>query len=161
MHFIKKQALQKKNKKVLCNAQYLFYLCRSMVKKIISYILASLFLTSSVLLPLGDFSLVRDLPGMYHNYTKITTDEELGIVDFIGDYLLHGKEIFGNNEHDKPQNSADSVQFQHQPNSLIIAFLHRPVILLFLQEPVSAYPIVKQIFSTSDYRDELFRPPLS
>jgi len=65
---------------------------------------------------------MQDIPGMYRNYTRITTQEELGITDFIGDYLLHGKEIFGHNGHDKPENNGNRVQFQHQANPLNVVF---------------------------------------
>jgi hypothetical protein len=49
-----------------------------MIKRITCGFLASLFLTDSVLLPLGDFSLLRDIPKMYQNYTRITSQEEMG-----------------------------------------------------------------------------------
>ncbi|MES2268643.1 MAG: hypothetical protein V4520_17890 [Bacteroidota bacterium] len=132
-----------------------------MLKRILSWFMACLFLGSSILLPLGDFSLMRDLPEMYRNYAKITTSEELGVIDFIGDYLLHGKEIFGNNEHDKAQANGNSVQFQHRASSLNVVLLHQPISLLFTSESLVPHPLFSQPFHTSDYRDELFRPPLA
>ena len=45
---------------------------------------------------------MRDIPEMYQSYIKITSKEELGIIDSIGDYLLYGKQICGDNAHDKP-----------------------------------------------------------
>lgn len=123
--------------------------------------MACFFLAGSVLLPLGDFSLMRDIPGMYRNYTRITTTDEVGVLDFIGDYLLHGKEIFGHNEHDKSQSSTNNVQFQHQANPLI-------VILLLYRWCAAAVPenSKKQLFfykqvATSVYNNKLFRPPLA
>jgi hypothetical protein len=132
-----------------------------MYRKIICYFLASLFLISSVLLPLGDFSLLRDIPDMYRNYTKITTAEELGAIDFIGDYLLHGKEIFGNNEHDKSANGSNTVQFQHQANPLNVVFLQLPTTLIIESESILTHPLFYQQFCTSDFRNELLRPPLA
>lgn len=114
-----------------------------------------------MILPLGDFSLIRDIPNMYRNYVKITSDEELGIVDFIGDYLLHGKEIFGHNENDKPQSDSNAVQFQHQANSLNILLSHSIVttfaISSFNEEPT----LLMLVFQTSDYYNDFFRPPLA
>jgi hypothetical protein len=131
-----------------------------MMKRSISGFLACLFLTSSFLLPLGDFSLLRDIPTMYRNYTKITTAEELGVLDFVGDYLMHGKELFGNNAHDKPQNSSSNVQFQHQANPLtaeipLIVFGFAP---FPAQEGIS--DLVYKHQATTDYQNECFRPPL-
>ena len=80
-----------------------------MVKKTITVLMARFILTGGVVLPLGDFSLTRDLPEMYRSYSKITTPEELGVLDFIGDYLLHGKEMFGHNGHDKSQDGTNTV----------------------------------------------------
>jgi hypothetical protein len=131
-----------------------------MLKKTLSLLMACLFLGSSTLLPLGDFSLMRDLPDMYHNYTKITTAEELGLIDFIGDYLLHGKEIFGNNEHDKPATGNNTVQFQHHASSLNVVFAHVPVVLLSFPKLLTFHPLFGQPFRAAGYRDELFRPPL-
>jgi hypothetical protein len=132
-----------------------------MIKKTITLWMACLFLGSSVLLPLGDFSLMRDLPEMYRNYTRITSAEEMGPVDFIGDYLLHGKDIFGHNEHDKTPAKGCDVQFQHQASSLNIVLLYQPISLLFTPESLVPHPLFSQPFHTSDYSNELFRPPLA
>ena len=51
------------------------------------------------MLPLGDFSLMKDIPGMYLEYQKVANHEDA--FDFIGDYLLHGKELLGHNKHNK------------------------------------------------------------
>ncbi|WP_299583980.1 hypothetical protein [Mucilaginibacter sp.] len=129
--------------------------------KIICCFLACLFLISGVLLPLGDFTLLRDIPDMYRNYTKITSAEELSVIDFIGDYLMHGRELFGNNEHDKVPANGNSVQFQHRANPLSIIVIHLPVTLLAVPGSSIVHPQYHQSFSTSDYRNKLFRPPLA
>ncbi|WCT14307.1 hypothetical protein [Mucilaginibacter jinjuensis] len=104
---------------------------------------------------------MRDIPDMYRNYTRITTEDELGILDFVGDYLMHGKELFGNNQNDKPQNSSNSVQFQHQANPILAeiqltVFGFSP---LPIKEKVRAMPYKHR--ATTDYQNECFRPPLA
>jgi hypothetical protein len=130
-------------------------------KRGVCCILACLFLTGSVIFPLGDFSLMRDIPKMYQNYSKVTCEEELGIIDFVGDYLLYGKQIFGHNEHDKAPAKGDEVQFQHQasPPNVVFSKLHQ---ILFIA-PISIFPHPEfnPEFYTSDYRNKLFRPPLA
>jgi len=132
-----------------------------MIKKLIILAMACFILTGSVVFPLGDFSLTRDLPEMYRNYSKIATPEDFGVIDFIGDYLLHGKEIFGHNAHDKPQNASNSVQFQHQPFPFFVIVnsvqLRIPVIINDII--VHAPPHVAS--NTSDFKNKLFRPPLA
>jgi hypothetical protein len=132
-----------------------------MYRKIICYIFAGFFLFGSVVFPLGDFSLMRDIPKMYENYTRVTSGEEVGAFDFIGDYLLHGKDLFGHNEHDKIPAKGCDIQFQHQASApnVMVGQLHlvpfiAPVTLLS-HAPFTA------LFYSSDYRNKLFRPPLA
>jgi hypothetical protein len=132
-----------------------------MIKKTITLYMVCLILMGSVIFPLGDLSLVRDLPDMYRNYSKITTPEELGVLDFIGDYLLHGKEIFGHNAHDKHQGASNDVQFQHQPNPLCIA-LHTTSYFTFVASEVEKiHTVCNKPIATTNYRQKLFRPPLA
>jgi hypothetical protein len=130
-----------------------------MFKVVICFYLASVFLISGVILPLGDFSLLRDIPEMYHNYSKVTSVEELGAIDFIGDYLLHGKDIFGHNEHDKIPAKGCDVQFQHQASPPNVVFNQFPRAILITSETVLAHPLFRPDFYSSDYRNTLFRPP--
>ena len=123
--------------------------------------MASLILMGSIIFPLGDLSLVRDLPGMYRNYSKITTPQELGVIDFIGDYLFNGKEILGHNAHDKHQGTANNVQFQHQPDPLCVAlyFTSYPTFVTFVAKENQTF--CNRPIATSDYKQKLFRPPLA
>lgn len=133
-----------------------------MFKRTINLLLAFLFFISGIIFPLGDFSLMRDIPYMYQNYSRVTTAEELCVVDFIGDYLLHGKDLFGNNRNDKPQNQDNAVQFQHQANSLQVVFLQIPITLSLILEYKKQHTILTKLFlHTSGYQSDLFRPPLA
>jgi hypothetical protein len=132
-----------------------------MFKRMTCGLLACLFLTGSIVLPLGDFSLMRDIPKMYQNYTKITSEEEMGVIDFIGDYLLYGKQIFGHNEHDKIPAKGNDVQFQHQASAPNIVFLYHMSTLFVETVAIATHQTHYTIFYTGDYRNALFRPPLA
>jgi hypothetical protein len=132
-----------------------------MIKKLIALWMACFFLAGSVLLPLGDFSLLRDIPGMYHNYKKITTADELGVIDFIGDYLLQGKEILGHNKHDKPESPVNSAQLRHQANSIQVLIPNFPLSAIKITESQKAFNICNKPVVTTGYTRELLRPPLS
>ncbi|MDB5029864.1 MAG: hypothetical protein JWP71_585 [Mucilaginibacter sp.] len=123
--------------------------------------MACLLLIGSVIFPLGDFSLTRDLPQMYRNYSKITTSDELGVFDFIGDYLLHGKEIFGHNANDKPQSSGNDVQFQHQPAPFFVVLSSVHMRVLTIPQDIVTHTQIRIVVNTSDFKDKLFRPPLT
>jgi hypothetical protein len=139
----------------------IFTIFATMYKKIICYFLAGFFLFGNVVFPLGDFSLMRDIPKMYENYTKVTSDEEVGAIDFIGDYLLHGKDLFGHNEHDKVPAKGCDIQFQHQANPPNMIFGQVYLALFIAPVAVSSHPAFHAIFYSSDFRNKLFRPPLA
>jgi hypothetical protein len=132
-----------------------------MGRKLIALWMACFILGGSILLPLGDFSLMRDIPGMYQSYTKITTPEELSIFDFIGDYMLHGKELLNHNKHDKPQSATNNVQFQHlaSPLNAVLSAFHSCI--LPPPDNRKRQTVCNKLMATSDYHRELFRPPLA
>jgi hypothetical protein len=132
-----------------------------MFKRCTCYFLAVFFLSASVVFPLGDFSLMRDIPTMYENYTKVTSDEEMGPIDFVGDYLLHGKDLFGHNEHDKVPAKGCDIQFQHQASPTNVLFGQVQLVLFIAPVTVLAHPSFTTIFYFSEYRNKLFRPPLA
>ncbi|MEO6631977.1 MAG: hypothetical protein ABIN13_09655 [Mucilaginibacter sp.] len=132
-----------------------------MLKRITCCLLASLFLAGSMILPLGDFSLLRDIPKMYQDYTKITSAEEMGVIDFIGDYLMQGKDLFGHNGHDKTPAKGCDVQFQHQASPLNIVFSHSPIVPLNMPIVNLVHPVFVPHFYSAEYRYKLFRPPLA
>lgn len=105
---------------------------------------------------------MRDIPKMYQNYARITSDEEMGAIDFIGDYLLHGKAIFGHNEHDKTPAKGYDVQFQHQANApgVVLNQFHQVLFTSTAITPISR-PVFSPQFYTSGHRNKLFRPPLA
>jgi hypothetical protein len=117
-------------------------------------------LTCSIILPLGDFSLLNELPGMYHAYQKIATTEDQGIFDFVGDYLLGGKSLLGHNKHDRPDKT-NAIQFQHASAIVFIVHMHS---LVYGQLPgfdTSAYNATHLPGKPTDYHSSLLRPPLA
>ncbi|WP_448701147.1 hypothetical protein ACFGVR_03450 [Mucilaginibacter sp. AW1-3] len=132
-----------------------------MFRKAAAYLLACYFLIGSTLFPLGDFSLMKDLPQMYRAYQKLAPKQEQDIVDFVGDYLLNGKALLGHNKHDAPESSQRSVQFQHAANFCSITALHVQLTqVIAIEQPVKHSQIDLPV-NTSDFHPELFRPPLA
>jgi len=122
--------------------------------------MACFFLGSSIIFPLGDFSLTRDLPQMYRNYSKITTADELSVLDFVGDYLLHGKDLLGHNQRDKQQNPTNNVQFQHQPNAVCVVLVAAQTSPRYPSQVLNTPTVSYLPVLTTDFHDDLFRPPL-
>lgn len=103
---------------------------------------------------------MKELPDMYRSYTRIVA-EEADIFDFIGDYLFAGKDLLGHNVHDAASKSDNSLQFQHQANSMLVVLLQVKtasfLLAKVLSKPVASHPLL----FTTEYQNKLFRPPLA
>jgi hypothetical protein len=132
-----------------------------MARKIIAYALTCYFLLGSTLLPLGDFSLITDLPQMYKAYQKLAPAQEQGIFDFVGDYLLNGKGILGHNKHDAPESPQSGVQYQHAANFCSIAAANFQLQQISVTDHVINHRQTNLPVNTSGFYLELFRPPLA
>lgn len=132
-----------------------------LLKKLILYYFTCIFLAGSIMLPLGDLSLMSDLPGMYHNYNKLTTPEEAGVFDFIGDYLLGGKALLGHNKNDKPETQSSAVQFQHTPAGFNFLYSRAETASLFIDDIKISHTQLQIPINTTEFHPELFRPPLA
>ncbi|HEY9004137.1 MAG TPA: hypothetical protein VIM89_22450 [Mucilaginibacter sp.] len=132
-----------------------------MAKKTLAYFIGIYFLAGSLVLPLGDFSLIRDLPQMYRAYERLATPDDRSIIDFIGDYLLGGKAIFGHNKNDLPETGKSAVQFQHAAGFCTIVSIHSQTITTIVADAIISHPDIITPVNTSEFHNELFRPPLN
>lgn len=123
-------------------------------------LLACFFLAASTLLPLSDFSLMKELPRMYRSYCNLKAGGEPDVIDFTGDYLLGGKDLLGHNKHDAPVKDDGSLQFQHQASAFLIVLLQAKTAYVLLPETVATPAIIYPPVFTSEYQNTLFRPPL-
>lgn len=131
-----------------------------MFRRIIAFMMTGQLLFGSIALPLGDFSLLKQLPAIYQAYEKVAAPDERGVLDFVGDYLLNGKELLGHNQRDQTSNSAD-LQFQH---AVAFAAIVHPELPLVGPALMPARPVCYTIYlpvALSDYHPSLFRPPLA
>jgi hypothetical protein len=110
---------------------------------------------------MGDFSLMKDLPGMYHAYEKIAIPQERGVVDFIGDYLMGGKIILSHNKSDAPESGASNIKFQHAVNFFSILNIHFQLTTVTVSDAITIHPFIPVPAHTSEFHKELFRPPLN
>ena len=131
-----------------------------MKNKITAFALVAFFFAGSILLPLSDFSLMTDLPVMYRNYIKVADPNEAGVVDFIGDYLLNGKTLLGHNKHDLTGKSGSDIHYQHTASFSSYFRFVSFFPALIIGEYYQKYPVINPPFSTSEFHDEFFRPPL-
>jgi len=132
-----------------------------MFKAAVCIFLSFLFFAGSTILPQGDFSLMQDLPSMYRSYSRVVTDEEPGLADFIGDYLLGGIELFGHDTSDKSASHPAGINFQHQANPLPVLFSKASPSLTYMVE-IKGKAICRKVDNlTAPCSQELYRPPTS
>lgn len=124
------------------------------------FLMTAQMLFGSIALPLGDFSLLKQLPAMYRAYEKIADPDEKGVLDFVGDYLLNGKDLLGHNQHDQPARACD-LQFQHAMAFAVIIHANAPLLGPVLMPAQSAYTVSYLPVALSYYHPSLFRPPLA
>jgi len=117
-------------------------------------------LACSIVLPLGDFSLLNELPGMYHAYEKVVVSPDKGICDFVGDYLLGGKSLLGHNKHDRPDKN-NAIQFQHASAIVFIVHMHGLIYGKLHGFETAAYNAIHLPGKPTDYHPSLLRPPLA
>ena len=129
-----------------------------MIKSTIALFMAFYFLVGSTVLSLGDFSLMGDLPGMYQSYCKVTA-EQPDFIDFMGDYVMGGKYIFGHNKHDAPSKSDGSAQFQHQATSFLFYAASKYQLQLKPTIITTKPAIPNFLLFITDYQSETLRPP--
>jgi hypothetical protein len=131
-----------------------------MVKRIAAFWMMGQMLFGSIALPLGDYSMIKELPQMYQAYEKVVSPDEKGILDFIGDYVLNGKDLLGHNQHDQPSKPG-ALQFQGSPSFAVTLqpslTLTQPLLLKSGTKPFRHHFTI----AISDYHPSLFRPPLA
>ncbi|MCJ8211907.1 hypothetical protein MUY27_19470 [Mucilaginibacter sp. RS28] len=132
-----------------------------MCKRAIAVFLSTYFFLASTLLPKGDFALMADLHDMYQQYTRIDDPKEVGIIDFVVDYLLNGEALSGGDMYKGKPIPYQTVQFQHQANfANVILIQHgfiKPAVKIFVKKHL----VVNDRFAPEPFTRELLRPPVA
>ncbi|GAB2706263.1 hypothetical protein GCM10027037_35610 [Mucilaginibacter koreensis] len=131
------------------------------MKRIITGLLAIHFLLGNILLPKGDFALLADIPGMYQQYMNIDDPQDIGIADFVVDYLLNGEAIFGADTYKGCPIPYASVQFQHAANPLNFILQSATLSAIKPQFVLRRYHIQNDSLPDLGYSNEFFRPPVT
>ena len=129
------------------------------MNKTFNLFLLSFYTLGTFCLPLGDFTMLDDIPGMYRQ-CKATEDEDMSPFEFVTNHLLSlcGQSDKHHSEaHQKPHAPLQSHHRIHFPltcidiNQLAIALPH-PVLVKPSLQSISHY--------RSDFSARIFHPPL-
>lgn len=130
------------------------------MKKGFSILFLVYYLLGSMILPIGDFSTIGDIPDMYR-HCKATEDKDLTAFDFLTDHLINIDGLFDeHNHHDeqKPHKPFHS-QFQHN----VFQIVQKTRIHEFKVEQIFIDDLKHSCFYTSNYSfntiSSIFHPP--
>lgn len=113
------------------------------------------------LLPIGDFSIISDLPQIFHR-CKTTEDKDLTVFDFITDHLINFDQIFdkhNNGDEQKPHAPIQNHSYNQTitcQNILPLRVEISPIHFLKLKTNISYI----DNFVKSDYTSKILRPPI-
>ncbi len=83
----------------------------------------------NLILPMGDFSMLKELPEMYH-HCKTYEDKDMTLLDFITDHLINIDGMFDHHDHGDEQKPHNPTDFNHSSFVLFFTSLDNLPILL-------------------------------
>ncbi len=110
-------------------------------------------------LPMGDFSMLSDLPEMYRQ-CKATEDKDMTPIDFITDHLVNIDGLFDKHEcgDEQKPHTPNTTQHQGQTQVSVITYYMFPI---KPYHPVVEQPFIVSVnFLLSDYISKIFHPPV-
>ena len=126
--------------------------------KLLAILLLSYHLFGTMCLPMGDFSMLADLPKMYQ-HCKATEDADLDVFDFVTDHLIDVDCFFDAHEEDE-QKPHQSSTFGHAAQQ--INFTTPVVDNFFYEERVikNIQSVLISNFIPTGFLATIFRPPI-
>jgi hypothetical protein len=115
-----------------------------------------------LLLPMGDFSALKDLREQY-KHCKQTEDKDMTLVDFITDHLINIDGVFDNHDNGDKQKSHSPIHYAHHNITIAIVISYK---INIVEAPV--FFRLKTIFNyeknknySYNYSTLIFHPPLA
>ena len=129
------------------------------LKKTVSIFLLVFYSFGTFCLPVGDFSVLKDLPQMYQ-HCKTTEDKDMTLLDFITDHLINIDGVFDKHDNADKQKPHQPVQYQQDGCSVFSFVSYFPI--TFTQFYTKEKKQVAQIhnFIPSGFISTIFRPPI-
>ena len=125
--------------------------------KFFAIILLSYHLFGTMCLPIGDFSMMADLPKMFQ-HCKATEDADLDIFDFVTDHLMDFDSVFDIHEQGEKPHQSNAVSHTIQQ----VNFVSPVFDFIFCEKKITkiVQPILISNFIQTDFLASVFRPPI-
>ena len=129
------------------------------MKKIVYLFLLVFYSLGTICLPLGDFSVLADLPQMY-KHCKSVEDKDMTPIEFVTDHLLNVDGMFDCHASGDAQKPHQPLQHNH-PTQTVCSFIATYNITYTEIIERKIEPTLYKIdFTLSDYTVTIFRPPI-
>jgi hypothetical protein len=141
------------------NKNSTFTVAKTTLKKTVNIFLLAFYSFGTFCLPLGDFSVLQDIPEMYR-HCKATEDKDMTPLDFITDHLVNIDGLFDKHDKGDEQKPHTPIQFRHsqiQTTFLVNQFefsVSKPM------PSKNKLPVYSEVFYFSGYISKIFRPPI-
>lgn len=129
------------------------------MKKAVNILLLFFYAFGSLFLPMGDFSLINDMPEMYR-HCKATEDKDMKALDFISDHILNLDGLF--DKHDKGDEQKPHNPLPHNHNLQTTGFFLAYFPFAFTYFQITDVNLLRpyKLFYSTDYITKIFRPPI-
>lgn len=133
------------------------------MKRTINLFLLAFYTFGTLFLPMGDFSLLKDLPEMYR-HCKAKEDKDLNIFEFLTEHVSPIGQLIESVEHeteedgDKPHEPIQSVNYGQVSVFVLTQFAFSVKQIYHI--PAKEHAIQNDTFFASDYISKIFRPPI-
>lgn len=133
------------------------------MKLILSKIFVIFYLLGTLILPMSDFSVIENLPKMYH-HCKATEDKDMTPLDFVTDHLINIDSLFDKHvkgDEQKPHKNNDytfhnsTIYFYQEINTIIFKSIKLQISsTVLIPDYENSLYFHNPIFS-------IFRPPIT
>ena len=129
------------------------------MKIVINILLSAFYSLGTFCLPLGDFSVLQDIPEMYR-HCNATEDKDMTPFDFFTDHLVNIDGVFDKHENGDEQkpHTPTPTQFHGQMQIPLTTYFTFSIITFHPTEVKPTIPIVNSI--QSNYISKILRPPI-
>jgi hypothetical protein len=141
-----------KNKLYLYNKNWI-------LTKTLILLLSAYYAFDTLCLPMGNFSALKELPGMYR-HCKATEDKDMTPFDFLTDHLVNIDGIFDKHDHGDRQKPHNALPI-HCPQTQIFCLMTFPC--FSLPKPLELEKLIINYADKNyhlDFISGIFRPPI-
>lgn len=133
------------------------------MNRAIIWMMLTYYTLGQFVLPMGDFSVLPDLPAMYQ-HCKAWEHRDMNPIDFITDHLINMDGLF--DAHDNGDEQKPHQPFPLHHSSIQLLYINPGLPLLQLENKANAsekaqiLPVFEDIWRSSEFLGRIFRPPI-